>query len=123
MYSVIRSIGVFSAALGEHRAELSQQQPPMRWEGRSGMSVIGWIVLGALAGWIGSLLVNKTGEGLLRDIVLGIVGAVVGGWIVTMFGSTGVTGFNLWSLFVAVIGSVVVLVAYHALTGGRSSRV
>ena len=87
------------------------------------MSVIGWIVLGAMAGWIGSLLVNKTGEGLLRDIVLGIVGAVVGGWIVTMFGSTGVTGFNIWSLFVAVIGSVVVLVAYHALIGGRSSRV
>jgi uncharacterized membrane protein YeaQ/YmgE (transglycosylase-associated protein family) len=86
------------------------------------MSVIGWIVLGALAGWIGSLLVNKTGEGLLRDIVLGIVGAVVGGWIVTMFGSTGVTGFNIWSLFVAVIGSVVVLVAYHALIG-RSLRV
>ena len=87
------------------------------------MSVIGWIVLGAMAGWIGSLLVNKTGEGLLRDIVLGIVGAVVGGWIVTMFGSTSVTGFNVWSLFVAVIGSVVVLVAYHALIGGRSSRV
>ena len=86
------------------------------------MSVIGWIVLGALAGWIGSLLVNKTGEGLFRDIVLGIVGAVVGGWIVAMFGSTGVTGFNIWSLFVAVIGSVVVLVAYHALIG-RSSRV
>ena len=81
------------------------------------MSIIGWIVLGALAGWIGSLLVNKTGEGLLRDIVLGIVGAVVGGWIFATVGSAGVTGFNLWSLFVAVIGAVVVLVAYHAIVG------
>lgn len=89
------------------------------------MSIIGWIVLGGVAGWIGSLLVNKTGEGLFRDIVLGIVGAIVGGWIVTMFGTTGVTGFNLWSLFVAVIGSVVVLMAYHAIFGtrGGSSQV
>jgi uncharacterized membrane protein YeaQ/YmgE (transglycosylase-associated protein family) len=89
------------------------------------MSIIGWIVLGGVAGWIGSLLVNKTGEGLFRDIVLGIVGAIVGGWIVTMFGTAGVTGFNLWSLFVAVIGSVVVLMAYHAIFGtrGGSSQV
>ncbi len=85
------------------------------------MSVLGWIVLGAVAGWIGSLLVNKSGEGLFRDIVLGIVGAIVGGWVFTMFGSTGVTGFNVWSLFVAVIGAVVVLVVYHALVGRRGS--
>ncbi len=58
-------------------------------------------------------------------IALGIVGAIVGGWIVTMFGTAGVTGFNLWSLFVAVIGSVVVLMAYHAIFGtrGGSSQV
>jgi uncharacterized membrane protein YeaQ/YmgE (transglycosylase-associated protein family) len=79
------------------------------------MSILGWIVLGAVAGWIGSMLINKTGEGLFRDIVLGIVGAVVGGWIFAAFGSAGVTGFNVWSLFVAVVGAVVVLVVYHAI--------
>ena len=79
------------------------------------MSIIGWIVLGAIAGWLGSLIVNRTGEGLFRDILLGIIGGIVGGWIFTAFGSTGVNGFNLWSLLVAVIGSVIVLTVYHAL--------
>jgi len=79
------------------------------------MSILGWIVLGAVAGWIGSMLINKTGEGLFRDIILGIVGGIVGGWIFSAFGSTGVTGFNLWSLFVAVVGAVVVLALYHAV--------
>jgi uncharacterized membrane protein YeaQ/YmgE (transglycosylase-associated protein family) len=64
--------------------------------------------------------VNKTGEGLVLDIVLGIVGAVVGGFLFTQFGATGVTGFNLYSMFVAVIGAVVVLVVYHAVVGRRS---
>jgi uncharacterized membrane protein YeaQ/YmgE (transglycosylase-associated protein family) len=85
------------------------------------MSILAWIVLGGIAGWIGSLLVNKTGEGLFRDILLGIVGAVIGGWLFAAFGSTGVTGFNLWSLFVAVVGSVIFLVLYHALFGARRS--
>jgi len=81
------------------------------------MGILAWIILGGIAGWIGSLVVNHTGEGLFRDIVLGIVGAIVGGWIFTAMGSTGVTGFNLWSTFVAVIGSIVVLVAYHTIVG------
>ena len=79
------------------------------------MGVISWIVLGGFAGWIASMIINKTGEGLLRDIVLGIVGGVIGGWIFAAAGSTGVTGFNMWSLFVAVIGAIVVLVIYHAI--------
>ena len=79
------------------------------------MSFLAWIVLGALAGWIGSMIVNRTGEGLLRDIVLGIVGGIVGGWIFQTMGSVGVTGFNVWSLLVAVIGSVIVLMLYHAI--------
>jgi uncharacterized membrane protein YeaQ/YmgE (transglycosylase-associated protein family) len=79
------------------------------------VGILSWIVLGAIAGWIGSMLVNRTGEGLFRDIVLGIVGGVVGGWIFAALGSTGVTGFNLWSLFVAVVGAVVVLALYHAV--------
>ncbi len=79
------------------------------------MGVISWIVLGAIAGWIASMIVNRAGEGLLRDIILGIIGGLVGGWIFTAAGSSGVTGFNIWSLFVAVVGAVVVLVVYHAL--------
>jgi len=79
------------------------------------MGFISWIVLGAIAGWIGSLLVNRTGEGLFRDIILGIVGGIVGGWIFQSVGSSGVTGFNVWSLVVAVIGSVIVLMVYHAI--------
>ena len=79
------------------------------------MSIIGWIVLGLIAGFIGSKIVNKTGEGFLLDIALGIVGGVVGGWLFGVFGATGVTGFNLYSMFVAVVGAIVVLVAYHAI--------
>jgi uncharacterized membrane protein YeaQ/YmgE (transglycosylase-associated protein family) len=79
------------------------------------MSILSWIVLGAIAGWIGSMVVNRSGEGLFVDILLGIVGGFVGGWIFNAVGSTGVTGFNLWSLFVAVVGAVVLLVLYHAI--------
>jgi uncharacterized membrane protein YeaQ/YmgE (transglycosylase-associated protein family) len=79
------------------------------------MSILAWIVLGLIAGFIGSKLVNKSGEGLLRDILLGIVGAVVGGFIFRALGASGVTGLNLYSLLVAVIGAVVFLVLYHAL--------
>ena len=79
------------------------------------MSILAWIVLGLIAGFIGSKLVNKSGEGLLRDILLGIVGAVVGGFIFRALGASGVTGLNLYSLLVAVIGAVVFLVLYHVL--------
>lgn len=78
------------------------------------MSILAWIVLGLLAGFIGSKLVNKTGEGVVLDVGLGIVGAVVGGYLFNMMGAAGVTGVNIYSLFVAVVGAVVVLVAYHA---------
>jgi len=86
------------------------------------MSILAWIVLGLIAGFIGSKLVNKTGNGVLLDIVLGIVGAVVGGYLFSFFGAHGVTGVNLYSLFVEVIGAVVVLELDHALRGtaGRS---
>jgi uncharacterized membrane protein YeaQ/YmgE (transglycosylase-associated protein family) len=84
------------------------------------MSIIGWLILGLIAGFIASKIVNKTGEGVVLDIVLGIVGAVVGGWLFATFGGAGVTGFNLYSMFVAVIGAVIVLVLYHAVIGRRS---
>jgi uncharacterized membrane protein YeaQ/YmgE (transglycosylase-associated protein family) len=85
------------------------------------MGIISWIVVGLIAGFIGSKIVNKTGEGLVRDIILGIVGAFVGGWIFTAMGATGVTGVDIYSIFVAVIGAVVVLVAYHAIFGRRAT--
>jgi uncharacterized membrane protein YeaQ/YmgE (transglycosylase-associated protein family) len=83
------------------------------------MSIIGWIVLGLIAGFIGSKIVNKTGEGFFLDIALGIVGAIVGGFLFTAVGATGVTGFNLYSMFVAIVGAIVVLVLYHAIFGRR----
>jgi uncharacterized membrane protein YeaQ/YmgE (transglycosylase-associated protein family) len=79
------------------------------------MSVIAWIVLGLIAGFIASKTVNHTGEGVVLDIVLGIVGALVGGWLFQMFGMAGVTGLNIYSLLVAVIGAIVFLVIYHLL--------
>jgi uncharacterized membrane protein YeaQ/YmgE (transglycosylase-associated protein family) len=79
------------------------------------MSFLAWIVLGLLAGFIGSKIVNKRGEGLILDILLGIVGAVLGGWLFNTFGASGATGLNLYSLVVAVIGAVVLLVVYHAV--------
>ncbi len=84
------------------------------------MSILAWVVLGLIAGFIGSKLVNKTGEGVILDIVLGVVGALVGGYLFSIFGAHGVTGLNLYSLFVAVIGAVVVLLIYHAVRGSRS---
>ena len=83
------------------------------------MSIIAWIILGAIGGFIGSKIVNSAGEGLLLDIVLGIVGAVVGGFVFNSFGAQGVTGLNVYSLIVAVIGSVIVLWLYHFITGKR----
>lgn len=82
------------------------------------MSILAWIVLGLLAGFIGSKIVNKSGEGVFLDIILGIVGAVVGGWLFNTFGHSGVNGLNLYSLLVAVVGAIIVLVVYHALVGG-----
>ncbi len=84
------------------------------------MSFIAWIVLGLVSGFIASKLVNKSGEGVLLDIVLGIVGAVVGGYLFQTFGMVGVTGVNIYSILVAVVGAVVVLVIYHAIVRGGS---
>jgi uncharacterized membrane protein YeaQ/YmgE (transglycosylase-associated protein family) len=79
------------------------------------MSILAWIVLGLIAGFVGSKLVNNSGEGLILDIILGIAGALVGGFVFQTFGAHGVTGLNLYSLLVSVVGAVIVLVLYHAL--------
>ena len=83
------------------------------------MSLLAWIVLGLIAGFIGSKIVNNTGQGLVVDILLGIVGAVVGGFLFNQFGQSGVSGLNLYSILVAIIGAVVVLWLYHTLIGRR----
>jgi len=77
------------------------------------MSVIAWLILGLIAGFIGSKIVNKTGQGMVIDIVLGIVGAIVGGVIFSALGASGITGLNIYSMVVAIIGSIVVLWIYH----------
>jgi uncharacterized membrane protein YeaQ/YmgE (transglycosylase-associated protein family) len=79
------------------------------------MSFIAWIVLGLVAGFIASKIVNKSGEGMILDIILGIVGAVLGGYLFQTFGMPGVTGLNVYSILVAVVGAVLFLVLYHAL--------
>ena len=84
------------------------------------MSILAWIVLGLVAGFIANKLINRSGGGLVLDLVLGIVGAIVGGFVFNQFGSTGVSGFNLYSLFVATLGAVIVLVIYHMLSGRRA---
>lgn len=83
------------------------------------MSFLAWIVLGLIAGFIASRIVNNTGQGIVIDILLGIVGAVVGGFLFNQFGEPGVSGLNLYSLLVAVVGAVAVLWLYHALIGRR----
>ena len=84
------------------------------------MSIIGWLLLGLIAGFIASRIVNKRGAGIMLDIVLGIVGALVGGFISTQLGGRGITGFNLYSMLVAIIGAVIVLFIYEALFGRRT---
>jgi uncharacterized membrane protein YeaQ/YmgE (transglycosylase-associated protein family) len=79
------------------------------------MSILAWVVLGLISGFIASKIVNKQGEGMILDIILGIVGALVGGWVFNQFGSSGVTGLNLYSLLVSVIGAIVVLLVFHAI--------
>jgi uncharacterized membrane protein YeaQ/YmgE (transglycosylase-associated protein family) len=86
------------------------------------MSLISWLVVGLVAGWIGSMIVQRRGEGLIMDIVLGVVGAFVGGFLFGLFGHGGVTGINIYSIFVATVGAAVVLVIYHALVRPRVGR-
>ena len=81
------------------------------------MTIIAWIVVGILGGFIGSLVVNRRGQGIVGDLFLGVIGAVIAGWAFNAFGRAGVTGINLYSILVSAAGAIVVLVAYHALRG------
>ena len=85
------------------------------------MGILGWIVLGGVAGWLASRLVRGTGLGLIGDILVGIVGGVIGGLIIGALGGTGVTGFNLWSFVVALLGAILLLFIVRLVTGSRTS--
>ena len=85
------------------------------------MGFIAWIIFGLIAGFLASKIVNKQGEGFVVDMILGIIGAVVGGFLFQTFGFAPVTGFNFYSLIVAIIGAVVVLFLYHAVVGRRTT--
>ena len=83
------------------------------------MSIIAWLILGLIAGFIASKLYKGTGQGIVVDIALGVIGAIVGGFLFSLLGGAGVTGFNLYSMFIAVVGAVIVLWAYHAIADRR----
>ena len=85
------------------------------------MGILSWIILGLIAGFIGSKIVNSQGQGFWLNMALGIIGALVGGFLFSLVGSTGVTGLNLWSMIVAIVGSIVVLLIYNAVSGRRSA--
>ena len=85
------------------------------------MGILSWIILGLIAGFIGSKIVERQGQGFWLNIALGIIGALVGGFLFSFFGSSGVTGLNVWSMIVAIVGSIVVLLIYNAVTGRRSA--
>jgi uncharacterized membrane protein YeaQ/YmgE (transglycosylase-associated protein family) len=85
------------------------------------MGIIAWIVLGAIAGWITNMIMGGK-EGVIATIILGIVGAVVGGWLAgTVLKVADVTGINIESIIVAVIGAVIVVAVYRAVTGRRTA--
>ena len=84
------------------------------------MGILSWLVVGLIAGFIGSKIVNRGGEGLVRDIILGVIGAIIGDAIFTELGLVGVTGVNLTSIVIAALGAIIVLVVYHAVVGRRA---
>ena len=87
------------------------------------LGFLGWIILGGLAGWVASMIAGTDAkQGLLGNIIVGIVGGFLGGWLFGLFGGDGVTGFNLWSFLVALVGAVVLLFIWKAITG-RGDRV
>lgn len=83
------------------------------------MGIIAWIILGGLAGWAAGALSGRGSSGLLGNIVLGIIGGMFGGWIFSLLGGEGITGFNVWSFFVAVVGAIIFSAIWSALTGSR----
>ena len=117
----------FQAASHRCEIDLDQAEPALRSavvsckkqrvKKKRVMGILSWIILGLIAGFLGSKIVDRQGQGFWLDIALGIVGALVGGFLFDLFGASGVTGLNIYSMIVAVVGSVVVLLIYNALMG------
>ena len=85
------------------------------------MDILAWIIVGIVAGFLAKAVVPGEGPGgIVGDLIVGVVGAVIGGWIMHSFGNPGASGINVWSIFVAFIGAVVLLVILRALTGRRT---
>jgi uncharacterized membrane protein YeaQ/YmgE (transglycosylase-associated protein family) len=84
------------------------------------MSIVAWIIMGLVAGFVASRIVDHRGRGFFLDAAIGVAGALVGGFLFRFFGATGVTGFNLWSVFVSIIGAVILLSIAHAFTRRRT---
>ena len=84
------------------------------------MGILSWIIVGGIAGWLAGLIMKGSGSGIVMNIVIGIVGAFIGGFIMNLIGNVGMTGFNLWSLLVAIIGSVVLLFIVGLVRRGRA---
>ncbi|MDB5161860.1 MAG: transglycosylase [Candidatus Saccharibacteria bacterium] len=86
-----------------------------------GLGFIGWIVLGGLAGWVASMIVGTNArQGLLSNIVVGVIGGLLGGFVFGLVGGAGVTGFNLWSFLVALVGAVILLFLWRLITGRKA---
>ena len=85
------------------------------------MGIVAWLILGFFAGLVASVMVNKQGGGMVIDVVLGVIGAVVGGIIASLIGIKGITGLNFYSLLIAVGGAILVLVLYYAAKSRRNS--
>lgn len=86
-----------------------------------GATILGWLIVGGIAGLLASAVVQGGGMGVLGDIVVGIIGAFIGGFVMNALGFAGATGFNLWSLFVAFLGAVILLVIVRLFTGSRGT--
>ncbi len=87
------------------------------------INILVWIIVGGIAGWLAGLVVQGTGLGVIGDIIVGIVGALIGGFIVSLLGAGGFSGFNIWSLIVAFIGAVVLLLILKAIGLGRGRAI
>ena len=83
------------------------------------MSILSWLILGLIGGFVGSKIINGHGEGLLMDIALGIAGAVVGGFLLSQFNLGGISGLNIPSMFAAIVGSIIVIFLYHKVLNVR----
>jgi uncharacterized membrane protein YeaQ/YmgE (transglycosylase-associated protein family) len=84
------------------------------------MGILAWIVLGLIAGLLASAVMRGGGFGIIGDIIVGVVGALIGGFLFSALGSTGVTGFNLWSIFVAFLGACILIALLRAVSGSRA---